>query len=178
MPSFVHAHTGVGPVDGFSHGFGHPWGGWDHLLAILAVGLWASQLGGRALWAVPGAFVGLMAVGGLLGMSQIVLPGMEAGILGSVCVLGVLVAAAWRLPLAASAGVVGAFAIFHGWAHGLEMPAGSSGASYALGFVLATALVHALGLAVGLGFQRMAQPGLVRLVGAACACWGLVRALD
>jgi len=176
-PSLLNAHTGAGPADGFSHGFAHPWGGWDHLLAMLAVGLWASQLGGRALWSVPCAFVGVMALGGLLGMAQLALPGIELGILASVLVLGVLVAAAARLPLAVSASIVGIFALFHGLAHGLEMPAGSSGAGYALGFVLATLLVHALGLALGLGFQRLAQPGLVRLAGAACACWGLVLAL-
>jgi urease accessory protein len=164
-PALAHAHPGH-EVSGFVPGVEHPLMGLDHLLAMIAVGLWAAQLGGRARWAVPASFVGVMSLGGALAMSGWTLPGVEQGILASVLVLGVLVAAAVRLPVAASASLVGAFALFHGFAHGAKMPPNASGLAYGAGFALATAALHALGLAFG--SLKQAAPAL-RLSGAAVA---------
>lgn len=173
-PSFAHAHVGTGLTHGFGHGAAHPLTGLDHVCAMVAVGLWASQRGGRALWQVPLAFVGCMALGGVLGMFAVPLPFVEQGILASVLVLGVLVAAAVRLPLAVSVGIVGSFALFHGFAHGTEMPAAASGVSYALGFIVSTALLHLGGIALGQGLPR-GNPGslLVRYAGGAVAACGV-----
>ena len=124
----------------FSGGFAHPLSGWDHLLAMIAVGLWAAQLGGRARWLVPSAFVGVMALGAALGHAGLMFPGVEQGIAASVLVLGLLIATAVRLPVAAGMALVGLFAGFHGIAHGAEMPATAGGLSYGAGFILATAL--------------------------------------
>jgi len=173
LPSLAHAHVGAGDTHGFVHGFGHPLGGLDHLCAMIAVGLWAAQMGGRAIWAVPLTFVSVMVLGGMLGMAHINLPFVEQGILLSVLVLGVLIAAAVRLPLVASAVIVGLFAVFHGFAHGAEMPDTASGLEYALGFVLATTLLHSIGIAVGVGIQKISQPLVVRLAGAAIVVCGL-----
>ena len=122
VPSLAHAHVGVGETSGFAHGFGHPLSGLDHICAMVAVGLWAAQMGGRAIWAVPLTFVTVMAFGGLLGMMHVDVPFIETGIVVSVLTLGVFIAAAVRLPLIASIIVVGLFAICHGHAHGAEMP--------------------------------------------------------
>jgi urease accessory protein len=163
------AHTGLGATMGFGHGFGHPIGGLDHVLAMVAVGLFAAHLGRRALWLVPSSFVAMMAVGGALGMSGVDVPMVEMGIAASVVVLGVLVALQARLPTAAAMGLVGFFAIFHGHAHGAEMPADAGGLSYALGFMLATALLHAAGIALGLGIAGAAPVHSNRIVKAAGA---------
>jgi urease accessory protein len=141
---------------------------------MIAVGLWAAQIGGRALWIVPAAFVGVMALGGAAAMAGIGLPMVEFGILGSVLVLGVLVALAPRLPLWAPAVIVGLFALFHGHAHGTEMPETASGLAYGLGFMLATAVLHGIGVGFGLGVGRAAQPTLLRAAGGAIAATGLV----
>lgn len=172
-PSFAFAHTGAGPTSGLMHGFAHPLGGLDHLCAMLAVGLWAAQMGGRALWAVPATFVGVMALGGALGMMGIAVPRVEEGILISVLMLGVFIAAAVRLPLWASMTLVGLFAICHGHAHGAEMPENSSGLFYAVGFILATALLHAVGIGLGVFTQRISKPLFVRLAGATIAACGV-----
>ncbi len=173
LPSLAHAHVGAGDTHGFAHGFTHPLGGLDHLCAMIAVGLWAAQMGGRAIWAVPLTFVSVMVLGGMLGMAQIQLPFIEQGIVASVLVLGVLIAAAVRLPLAASTAIVGLFAVCHGFAHGAEMPGAASGVLYALGFVVATTLLHSVGIAVGMGIQKVSQPVLVRFAGAAIVVCGL-----
>jgi urease accessory protein len=165
------AHTPGATEAGFAAGFAHPLFGLDHLLAMIAVGLWASQLGGRALWLVPTSFVGVMAAGAALGTIA-ALPAVELGIIGSLVVLGALVAFAARLPLAAVAAIVGAFALFHGHAHGAEMPATAS-ALYAFGFVAATALLHGIGVVAGL-YSRSTAAWLVRASGAAVAATGLV----
>lgn len=154
LPGAAWAHTFGAHDAGFAHGFLHPVGGWDHLLAMVAVGLWAAQRGGAALWALPLAFVGTMVAGGALALAGIELPQVETGILLSVVVLGGLIAAQARLPLAASVGLVALFAVFHGHAHGAEMPEAAAPALYALGFVVATALLHAAGLAAALGVLR------------------------
>ncbi len=175
------AHTGVGPVHGALHGFAHPLGGWDHLLAMVAVGLWAAQRTGKAVWLIPAGFVLGMLGGGVLGMSGVAMPAVEAGIVLSVMLLGALVAAAVRPPLVASVLLVAFFGMLHGHAHGAEMPAAVSALSYALGFVAATALLHASGVLAALGLQRFASQAkglrLVRLAGSAIAAAGVFLAV-
>ena len=173
LPTFAHAHVGLGEAGGFLHGLTHPTSGLDHVLAMLAVGLWAAQTGGRSIWAVPLTFVGVMALGGALPMLGIGLPFVERGILLSVLLLGVLIAASVRLPLWLGSGMVGLFALWHGHAHGAEMPALASGIDYALGFMLATALLHVIGIAFGLGMQRRAREYVIRAAGASIALCGI-----
>lgn len=151
------AHTGIGNAHGFVHGFAHPIGGIDHVLVMVAVGLFAAQLGGRALWAVPLAFVALMAIGGACAMAGIGLPFVELGIALSLVVLGVAVAARMHLPTLAAMTLVGFFALFHGHAHGAEMPETVSGLAYGVGFVLATASLHAAGIGLGLAIGRAGE---------------------
>lgn len=158
---------------GFEGGFVHPFSGLDHMLAMVAVGLWAAQRGGKALWVVPGAFIGIMVVGGLAGFLGLKLPFVETGIAASLMVLGLLIACALPLPVAAMAAVVGLFAFFHGHAHGTELPEAASPAAYAGGFVLATATLHAFGVGTGLLLKRPAGQIAVRLSGAAIALVGL-----
>jgi urease accessory protein len=174
-PAF--AHTGAEHALSFASGFAHPFTGLDHLLAMLAVGLWAGLVGGRALWAWPAAFVGVMLAGGALGMGGIAVPIVEAGILASVVVLGLLVLAAARLPVTLGAALIAVFAILHGHAHGAELPAASAAATYALGFALATALLHAIGLGVAWLAAGANGRVLVRGAGALVAAAGIVLAV-
>ena len=170
------AHPGHGDAAGFTHGFLHPLGGLDHVLAMVAVGLFAAHLGGRALWAVPAAFVAAMALGGTLGMAGAALPFVETGIAVSVIVLGVAVALRVSVPTLVAMGLVGFFAVFHGYAHGAEMPADGSGASYAAGFLAATALLHAAGIALGIAVARLGEIAgrrTVQLAGGAMALAGV-----
>jgi urease accessory protein len=170
------AHVGVGDASGFAHGFSHPIGGIDHVLAMVAVGVFAAQLGGKALWLAPSAFVAMMAVGGVLGIAGIELPFVEFGIAVSVIVLGAAIALHVSMPTAFAMGLVGFFAIFHGHAHGAEMPADASGLGYAFGFVLATALLHAVGIGIGLGLGRLANArtfDISRIAGSLIAVAGL-----
>jgi urease accessory protein len=169
-PAF--AHVGPGEHGGFLHGLMHPIGGADHVLAMVGVGLLASQLGGRALWFVPAAFVSMMVLGGVLGFEGVGFPFVETGIAASVIVIGALVAFDAKLPTAFAMAIVGAFAIFHGHAHGMELPEGSAPLAFAEGFVLATALLHVAGITLGLLFHRLASGPRAwtgRLVGAAMA---------
>ena len=163
------AHTGHG-ADGFVHGFGHPFSGLDHLLAMFAVGLWSAQLGGHARWQGPALFVLMLAAGAALGAAGIALPWLESGIALSVLLSGLLVAALARPPRLLAMAAIAAFALYHGVAHGLEMPADASGAAYAAGFMLASALLHIAGVAVGQGTLRSAM--LLRALGAAIAASG------
>ena len=156
LPSAAFAHTGVGDVSGFAHGFMHPLGGLDHVLAMVAVGLLAARLGGRALWLVPLSFVTMMILGGIAGASGMGLPFVEQGIAGSILVLGFVIALGRQVPTAAAMALAGFFAIFHGHAHGTEMPANALGLSFGAGFALATTLLHGLGLGVGIGADRLA----------------------
>lgn len=151
------AHTGVGSTMGFGQGFGHPFSGLDHVLAMVAVGLFAANLGGRAMWLVPVSFVAMMAVGGMLGIAGVAVPFVEIGIALSVVVLGAAVALNWNLPVAAAMTLVGFFAIFHGHAHGAEMPVDASGLAYGAGFMLATAILHITGIGAGLGVGAAAR---------------------
>ena len=148
-PTAAFAHTGVGDTGGFMHGFMHPLGGLDHQLAMILVGIFAYQLGGRAMWLVPLTFVAVMAFGGFLGIAGIPVPFIEIGIALSVVVLGAIVAFGVKVPVAVAMGIVGLFAVFHGHAHGSEMPMDASGLDYGLGFMLATALLHAAGIGIG-----------------------------
>ncbi|MFN4276177.1 MAG: HupE/UreJ family protein [Ferrovibrio sp.] len=161
-------------VLGFAGGFAHPFGGLDHLLAMVAVGLWAIQHGGRALWLLPLSFVLPMAGGFALALAGVMLPGVEAGIALSVLVLGLAVAFAARPPLAAAMAVTAVFALLHGHAHGTEMGDASQAALYAGGMVLATALLHTGGLVAARLAQRFALPALTRAAGAAVALAGIV----
>jgi urease accessory protein len=170
------AHGGHGSESGFASGFAHPLGGWDHLLAMVAVGVWASQLKGRALWALPAAFVAAMSVGGLMGMNGAGLPLVEVSILASVLVLGLLITSGARASVAGGALLVAAFALFHGHAHGAEMPASVQGAEYLLGFASATALLHATGIALGSALLSTLREPSLRFTGAAIAVAGVVLA--
>lgn len=178
VQSSLFAHTGVGTGTGFSAGFMHPLGGLDHILAMVAVGLWAVQIGGRALWAVPTAFVAMMLVGGALGIYGIGVPFIEAGILASVIVLGGLVAAGIKTSTAVGMAVAGIFAIFHGHAHGAEMPASAAGLMYMAGFALSTALLHLAGIAAGMGLGRISVERTLRMGGGAIAAGGLLLAMS
>ena len=173
-PAF--AHVGLGDHGGFMHGFMHPIGGADHVLAMVGVGLLAAQLGGRALWAVPMAFVGMMVLGGILGFEGVNIPFVEAGIAASVIVLGALVAFGAKLPTALAMALVGVFAIFHGHAHGMELPEGSAPLEFAVGFVLATALLHVAGIGLGLSIHRIAggpRAWVTKAVGGVMAAIGV-----
>lgn len=150
LPTAAFAHTGVGEASGLVHGFGHPASGLDHILAMVMVGLFAYQLGSRALWLVPATFVLVMAAGGVLGVTGINVPFVEMGIALSVIVVGAIVAVGVKAPVAVAMGIVGLFATFHGYAHGAEMPENAGGLAYGAGFMIATALLHILG--IGMGF--------------------------
>jgi urease accessory protein len=166
------AHLIPGDVRGFGSGLAHPLHGLDHLLAMIAVGLWAAQLGGRARWLVPASFVGVMVVGAVLAMSGLRIPFAEEGILLSVLVLGILIVVAARFPLAASMMIVGAFALFHGHLHGTEMPVNAVGYAYGAGFALATAMLHGCGIGLARVSQSVKLP-VVRWAGAAIAVTGI-----
>jgi urease accessory protein len=175
-PTFALAHAGH-DTGGLMHGFIHPIAGIDHVLAMVAVGVLAAQLGGRASWLVPLGFVGVMAVAGAIGMAGIQLPFSEVGIALSVIVLGLSVAFRLSPPVLAATALVGFFAVFHGHVHGAEIPAGASGIPYAAGFVGATAMLHAVGVGVGLlvGWEGGAlSRRLVQAGGGAMALFGLV----
>jgi urease accessory protein len=164
-------------VHGLADGLAHPLLGADHLAAMLAVGLWSATLGGAAVLAVPVAFVGLLVVGAILGATGVALPAVEPVVTGSVIVLGLLIALRVRLPVVPAALLVAVFGLFHGWAHGAEMPEASSPLAYGLGFVVATALLHAAGIGLGFGLGRITWPHAARLAGACVACVGVLLVL-
>jgi len=178
-PNAAFAHSGpAGHDHGFAYGFLHPLGGLDHLLAMIAVGLLAAHLGGRALWLLPLSFIGLMAAGGIAGFAEIRVPYVEFFIAASVIVLGALVAFRTNMPLAAAVVIAGFFAIFHGHAHGAELPDGESPYPYAAGFMLATAFLHLAGIVTGIGFAKLGASGvgqrIVQAGGGAMAIAGIV----
>jgi urease accessory protein len=173
-PAF--AHTGIGDTTGLGHGFMHPLGGIDHVLAMVAVGLFAALLGGRALWLVPASFVGMMVIGGALGMAGVNLPFVEIGIGLSVVVLGGAVALHLNMRVAAAMALVGFFTIFHGHAHGAEMPGTASSFEYGVGFVLTTALLHIVGIGLGLTIGKMSElhgQRIAQVAGGAMALTGI-----
>jgi urease accessory protein len=167
LPNLANAHILLGNPHGFHDGFLHPLTGWDHLLAMIAVGLWAAQHRGRALWLIPLSFVGVMMLGGILGVAGVSVPGAELAIALSVLTLGVLVATTTRFRPSLSMAIVGIFALFHGFAHGHEMPAAANALPFSVGFVIATVLLHGLGLAAGLALLE--KPRVLRWAGAAIA---------
>ena len=174
VPTAAFAHTGAGYAHGFADGLMHPLGGLDHILAIVTVGVLAWQLGGRAIWLLPASFLALMVVGGVLALAGGSLPWVEVGIAASVIVFGIMVTLGTKAPLALATGIVGLFAVFHGHAHGTEMPSTASGAAYGAGFVLATALLHAAGIALGYLIGRMSHKQLAyRLAGCAVVLAGI-----
>ena len=177
LPSYAHAHVGVGETSGFMYGLAHPAGGLDHVCAMLAVGLWAAHAGGRSVWVVPLTFIGVMALGGALLLLGLGLPFVEPGIALSVLLLGVLIAASVRLPLWLGSSMVGLFALWHGYAHGAELPQLASGIGYAPGFMLATALLHAAGIASVLGMRRWARERAIHATGAGIALCGVCLAV-
>jgi urease accessory protein len=149
VPTAALAHVQPGEGGGFFTGFLHPISGPDHVIAMVAVGLWGAQLGAPAIWLLPVTFPMVMAMGGFLGLVGVPLPGVELGIAASAILLGAAVMTETRPPLYAAAALVGFFAIFHGHAHGTELPPGESGLLYSLGFVVATGCLHAIGIAIG-----------------------------
>lgn len=167
------AHPGHSPAGGFVAGVMHPLSGLDHMLAMVAVGIWGALLGAPLVWALPVAFPLLMLVGGALGISGVPLPYVETGIALSVAVLGVAVLTTWRAPAALAVAAVALFGVLHGYAHGIELPGSAQPAAYAAGFVLSTGLLHLAG--VGIGMLRQVRSGLtlVRMAGALIAGAGL-----
>ena len=161
------AHDQPGQAAGFITGLLHPVSGLDHVLAMVAVGLWGAQLGAPAIWLLPVTFPLMMAFGGFLGLVGVPLPGVEIGVATSAILLGAMVALQARPPLVLAALLVAFFAVFHGHAHGTELPPGQSGLMYSVGFVVATGALHAVGISIGL-IQRWAT-GRVLLRGAGLA---------
>ena len=173
-PTVASAHPGHEGASLIS-GLVHPLGGLDHIIAMVAVGLLAARLGGRALWLVPVSFVITMAVAGVAGMAGVGLPYVETGIALSVVVLGAVAVFGVAMPVAAAMGLVAFFAVFHGYAHGVEMPETVSGLAYGAGFVAATALLHGLGIGIGLAVSRLDRGrNLVRVAGSLAAIVGVV----
>ncbi|HXV60321.1 MAG TPA: HupE/UreJ family protein [Vicinamibacteria bacterium] len=150
MPQLATAHVLGGEADGFWSGLSHPVSGLDHVLAMISVGLWGAQLGAPAVWLLPVTFPMVMALGGMLGLLGVSLPAVEIGIALSAVVLGLLISREAQPPSWVAAVIVGAFAIFHGHAHGTELPPGQSGLLYSIGFVVSTGLLHATGITMGL----------------------------
>jgi urease accessory protein len=173
-PGAASAHIVAGEAVGFVSGFQHPISGLDHVIAMVAVGLWGAQLGKPAIWALPVTFPLVMACGGFLGLIGVHLPGSEVAIgLSGLC-LGAAVALEWRPPLAAAAALVGLFGLFHGYAHGAELPPGQNALLYSLGFVLATGLLHACGITIGLLHKWHWGRLALRGAGAVIACGGVI----
>jgi urease accessory protein len=180
LPSSAAGHAG-GSVAGLLSGLLHPVSGLDHVLAMLAVGIWGAQLGAPAIWILPVTFPMVMALGGMLGLVGIGVPGVELGIGVSALLLGIMVAREVHPPLGVAAALVGFFAIFHGYAHGTELPAGQNGLLYSIGFVASTGSLHACGIGLGVihrwGWGRAA----LRVAGVSIALagvwftWGAVR---
>lgn len=173
VPATALAHEESGQAAGLLAGLAHPVSGLDHVLAMIAVGLWGAVLGAPAIWVLPVAFPLVMAVGGLMGLLGFPLPGVEIGIAASAVVLGVMVLAEVRPPLWLAAAVVAFFAIFHGHAHGRELPVGTSALLYSLGFVMATGLLHAAGILLGVAHRWAAGRQAVRVAGLGVAVAGL-----
>lgn len=175
------AHVDAASADGFAAGLAHPVSGLDHVVAMVAVGLWGAQLGAPAMWLLPVVFPMVMAAGGFLGLVGLPLPGVELGIALSALLLGVAVAAEARPRLGVAAALVALFAVFHGHAHGTELPAGENGLLYSLGFVSATGSLHGAGIALGLVHRWPYGVPAIRVVGAGIAAvgtWFLWRALS
>ena len=173
LPLAAFAHLGQGDLHGgLQAGLLHPVSGLDHVIAMIAVGIWGAQLGAPAMWALPVCFPLVMALGGALGAAGVPLPGIEIGIALSGVALGAMVAFAARPPLWAALTLVGVFAIFHGHAHGAELPPGSDAVAYSVGFVVATGMLHVCGILCGLAHRSRLGARALRLAGTMIASGG------
>lgn len=174
------AHTGTGLAGGFAAGFAHPFSGADHLLAMVSVGLWGATLGRPLVQLLPMVFPAMMVAGAVLGMLAVPLPPVEIAIALSVLVLGACIACAWKAPVGMAVAVVALFAVFHGYAHGRELPSAADPVGYSTGFVLATGALHAVGIALGLLQARPGGAHVTRGLGVMiglAGCWFLARAV-
>ena len=174
-PAF--AHLRGSELGGFQSGFTHPIVGIDHLQAMPAVGIWGAQTGGRNVWTLPITFPFIMAAGSVLGMSGVVLPHVELAIALSVFILGLAIAFAWKPPEWLALLLIAIFAIFHGYAHGAELPQAIDPASYANGFVVATGLIHIAGIGIGFMLGRLWKGQFSQALGVVIAMMGLYFAL-
>jgi urease accessory protein len=172
-PQTAAAHVQKGAAIGLLTGFLHPISGLDHVLAMVAVGLWGAQLGSPAIWLLPVAFPLVMALGAMFGLMGVPLPGIEYGIAASAILLGAAVMFEVRPPLAMAAILVGFFAIFHGHAHGTELPPGQSALLYSMGFVIATGCLHAVGIGIGTVHRWSWGQIFLRVAGAVVAMGGV-----
>jgi urease accessory protein len=173
-PALALAHVGQGRAEGFLAGLSHPVSGLDHVLAMVSVGLWGAQLGAPAIWLLPVTFPMVMAFGGMLGLAGVPLPGVEAAIALSAILLGLAVLAEWKPPLPVAAVIVGFFAVFHGHAHGAELPPGASGLTYSIGFVAATGTLHGVGIGIGVIHRWRWGRVALRVAGAGVAAGGAI----
>jgi len=173
MPHPAFSHVEQGQATGFLTGLKHPWSGLDHVLAMIAVGLWGAQLGNPALWLLPVTFPMMMSLGAVMGLIGMGLPGVEVGIALSALLLGGMVMGEARPKLAVAVLLVGFFAVFHGHAHGTELPPGQSGLLYSMGFVIATGCLHGMGIGIGTVHRWPAGRLALRGAGAFIACMGL-----
>lgn len=173
IPSAASAHVMDGPLGGFGSGFGHPLAGPDHFLAMLAVGLWGAQIGGRTVWTLPATFPMIMCVGGVLGMLGILPTGIvQVGIALSVLVLGGVIAANWKAPEWIALLLTSAFAILHGIPHGVLAPRASDPAAFTVGFVVSTGVIHVIGIAIGAALRPIGGGRLVQALGGAISLAG------
>jgi len=176
FPAAAHPFHGAG--EGFAAGLAHPFFGLDHLLAMVAVGVWAAQIGGRAAWIVPAVFVAAMLGGAAAALAGLGVQHVEPMVAASVLVLGLLISLKWKSGALPGALLVAFFAVFHGLAHGAELPAGSSAATYMAGFALATAVLHGCGIALGrMMCERAMNPHLAGMPVALAGCWLLFAAI-
>jgi urease accessory protein len=173
LPTAAFAHVGDHSHMSLAEGLAHPFTGLDHMLAMVAVGLWASQIGGRALWLLPLTFPVVMAAGAAMGFAGVALPLVEAGIAISVLFLGGVIAFALRPSLAISVPLIAAFALLHGYAHGVELPVEASALEFGIGFVVATAMLHLIGIGTGLLANRLPVHFVARAAGGAIAVVGV-----
>jgi urease accessory protein len=172
-PEIAMAHVESGEAGGFLSGVQHPISGLDHVLAMVAVGLWGAQLGSPAVWLLPVAFPMMMAFGGMLGLVGVPIPGVEIGIAASGVVLGAMVLGEVKAPIVASVIMVGVFAVFHGHAHGTELSEGQNAMLYSIGFVISTGLLHAAGIGIGTAHRWKQGQWLLRVAGAVVMMGGL-----
>lgn len=173
VPTSVQAHIIQSGTGGFGSGFEHPLTGPDHFLAMFAVGLWGAQIGGRSIWTLPVAFPLIMVLGGVAGIAGLPLPGVEIGIALSIIALGLAIACAWRPAEWIALLLIAVFAICHGYAHGAELPNAADPADFAIGFVIATGMIHLLGIGVGLVLGRPFGGRLSQALGGLIAVGGI-----
>ena len=173
LPDVAAAHIIQGAQGGFGSGFAHPLTGPDHFLAMFAVGLWGAQMGGRSVWTLPVTFPMIMVVGGVIGMLGLPLPGIEIGIALSILALGLAISLAWRPAEWIALALIAYFALCHGYAHGAELPLSADPADYAIGFVLATGMIHLFGIGVGLALNKPMHGRLSRALGALIGLGGI-----